>query len=190
MELQKNTSNQNPPMDGSLQLSHITVNEEYREKWNIHCTDFVLLSRNGQPIRDTLYRLGGMTSPKDIKNDYFLLIKHVEDHYSDDITKVKKDKPHLKSTWVIMDKHGNERVEFGQFKSPYLVKDSVLYSIESKYYNIETGEYYCHSSGTMESDEFLFIDNSYAAIYDKDKTKCGIMKINKKDGTYELFKKK
>jgi hypothetical protein len=35
----------------------------------------------------------------------------------------------------------------------------------------------------MNSNEYLFLNNEY----DKDESKRGVMKINKKDGTWELF---
>ena len=86
--------------------------------------------------------------------------------------------------YCILDKEGNEKVVFGRFKSPYLVKNSQIYSIDGNYYNIETGEFYGNPSTNMESSEFLFLDNRF----DKDSTKRGIMKVNKKDGIWELFK--
>jgi len=36
----------------------------------------------------------------------------------------------------------------------------------------------------MNTVDYLFLDNRY----DNDKSKRGVMKINKKDGTWELFK--
>jgi len=164
-----------------LQLCTFKINEDYRNKWNIHQGDFVLLTKNGEIIRETLYRVGGFGG--DIKKDYFLLLKHVEAHYSDSITKVDKDKPHLEARWCIIDKHGNEKVEFDEFKHPYLVKDSIIYSIDGKYYNIETGEFYCDTSDHIESKEFLFLENKY----DQNHSRRGVMQINKKDGTWVLF---
>lgn len=166
-----------------LQLSPITVNEEYCKKWNERLTDFVCLTKNGELISNSLYRVGGLNTPHLGKDDYFMLLKYVEDFYSDDITKVKKDKPHLDGRWCIIDKNGIEKKVFESFKSPYLTKDSCIYSINSDYYNIETGECYGYSSTSMVSEEFLFLDNRY----NKDKTKRGVMKINKKDGSWELF---
>ncbi|MCL5459837.1 hypothetical protein M3M33_14470, partial [Loigolactobacillus coryniformis] len=39
-----------------LQLSPININAEYRAKWNVHETDFVVLTKNGEMVRPTLYR--------------------------------------------------------------------------------------------------------------------------------------
>ena len=85
--------------------------------------------------------------------------------------------------------NGNEKVEFKQFEHGYLVKNSCIYKINSNYYNIETGEYYGNSSTSMESEDFLFLDNEYTHK-NLDKAKLGVLKINKKDGTWEVFKKK
>lgn len=166
-----------------LQLSPIKINEQYREKWNIHVSDFFCLTKAGQLISQSLYRIGGLGGFK--KDNYFQLLKYVEAIYDDIITRDKKRKLHLESRWVIIDKNGIEKVEFEQFDSPYLISNSVLYSIKGKYYNIETGEYYCDSSSNMQSYDFLFLENRYGC--DKDESKIGIMKINKKDGSWELF---
>lgn len=165
-----------------LELSHIDINEEYRKKWNIHQHDFVCLSKNGIPIRETLYRVGGI--PADLKKDYFLLLKHVENYYPDNITKITKHKRYLDSRWCIIDKYGNEKVVLSSFDYINLA-GGVVYNVKEKYYNIESGEFYCSSYTSMSSDEYLFLDNAY----DNDKSKRGVMKINKKDGTWELFKK-
>ncbi len=169
--------------DNSLQLSPITINEDYRKKWNIHENDFVCLTKNGKLISNSLYRVGGLCTPNLKKDDYFMLIKHVEAFYSDSITKEKSKKPHLEGRWCIINKNGIEKKEFEHFKTPYLVTDSCIYSIDDNYYNIETAEFYGSSYSSIKSTDFIFLDTRY----DKDKSKCGVMKINKKDGTWELF---
>ncbi|EFX60351.1 hypothetical protein DAPPUDRAFT_124480 [Daphnia pulex] len=164
------------PGDNRLQLSPISVNEDYLEKWNERSTDFVCLTRNGELVRETLYRIGGINSPKPESDEYFMLLKYTEAYYPDNITKDKKQKPHLKGEWCIIDKHGNEKVQFKQFDHPYLVKDSVIYSMNGKYYNIETGELYCDSSTTMQCEDYLFLSNAY----DRDKDRRGVMRIHKR----------
>jgi len=168
--------------DNLVQLGRISINEDYRKKWNIYENDFVCLTKNSELIRNTLYRIGGLGNPK-LNEGYFMLLKYVEAFYSDSITKEKEKKPHLEGRWCILDKDGNEKVEFEQFSSPYLVKNSQIYSIGGKYYNIENGEFYCHVYTAMESSEFLFLEN----CYDDDKSRRGVMKINKKDGSWVLF---
>lgn len=168
---------------GQLQLSPITINEDYRKKWNIHGHDYVCLTKGGELISNSLYRVGGFGG--DITKKYFMLLKYVEAFYSDTITKDKKRKPHLEGRWCILDNNGVEKVEFNQFDSPYPVNDSCIYSLNQKYYNIETGEFYCQSYSSMSSGDYLFLDNAY----DDDKSRRGVMKINKKDGTWELFPK-
>ncbi len=173
------------PLQGKspLQLSPLKLHDDYCKKWNVtgSLQDFLCLTRNGQMIRDTIYRKGMMGG--DITQDYFLLLKYVEAFYDDTITTDKLRKPHLESRWCILDKNGIERKEFKAFDSPYLVSKSLIYSIDSKYFNIETGELYCYASTSMTSMEYLFLLNQF----DKDESKRGVMKINKKDGSYELF---
>ena len=64
------------------------------------------------------------------------------------------------------------------------IEDSCIYSIGSKYYNIETKELYCESFRSMTSKQYLFLENRY----DTDKDKIGILKIDKITGKVELFK--
>lgn len=168
----------------ALQLSQIKVDEDYCKKWNERMNDFVVLTKNGELISNSLYRVGGMGCKPDGRN-YFMLLKYVEDYYSADIMRMSKskDSKHLSGRWCIIDKNGIEKVVFESFKSPYLVNGSCIYSLDSKYYNIETGELYCYASTSMQSNEFLFLETRF----DNDKSKCGVMKIDKKTGIWELF---
>lgn len=166
-----------------LQLCPITVNAEYKHEWNERSSDFICLTLNGKLLRETLYRVGGINTPNPVKDEYFMLLKHVEAFYPDNITKDKKRKPHLEYRWCILDKFGNEKVEFQQFQHPYLVDNSCIYSIDSKYYNVETGELYCQSFTSMKTSDFLFLENKF----DDDKSKRGVLKIHKTTGKWELF---
>lgn len=175
----------NTSKTGLLQFSKISINEDYRKKWNIHETDFVCLTKNGELVRDTLYRIGGLGTPKLNVDEYFMIIKHVEAFYSHKIMKMSKSKDnrHLEGRWCILDKKGNEKVEFKQFSSVYLVENSQIYSINNDYYNVETGYFYCRSYHSFSSNNFLFLDNRF----DDDKSKLGVIKIDKKTGEFELF---
>ena len=177
----------------ALQLSPIQVNQDYLNEWNNNRNDFVCLTKNGELLRPTLYRIGGLNSPKLGKDKYFMLLKYVEVVYDYDFIKkccpdknrkeLELQRKHLESRWCIIDENGIEKKEFDQFKSPYLTKDSCIYSIDSNYYNIETGEHYGYSSSSFQSKEFLFLNNNF----EKDKSKCGVMKIRKKNGSYEVI---
>lgn len=174
--------------DGILRFSRITLNEDYRKKWRITLDDFICLTIGGELLRPTLYRVGGLGVADPQKNKYFCLIKHVEACYSQEFmeslgSRGTKDPHHLESKWCILDQNGNEKVEFGPFESPYLINDSCIYSVNNMYYNIETGELYGRTYGSFSSSEFLFLH----LPYEKDTTKRGVMKINKSDGTWEMF---
>ena len=175
--------------DKGLGISPAEINEDYRKKWNIYMDDFVSLTLNGELLRPTLYRVGGMGKPNLATDKYFVLLKHTEAFYGKDILKMSgnKNPKHLNGTWCIIDQYGNEKFESKSSSDYlYLLKNSCICSSNQKYYNIETGELYCDSSKSMESEEYLFLDNAY----DKDESKRGIMMINKCDGTWDLFSKK
>lgn len=184
--LVENVVNENEP----LQLSSITLKPEYALKWNERSTDFLVLTRGGEMIRPTLYRKGGINFPDLKKDRYFMLLKYTEAHYSKEIMRMSKKRcpggtsNHLEGKWCVIDSKGEEKVVAeNSFKYPHIVDDSVIYSIEKSYYNIETGEFYCSASGSMQSAEYLFLENNY----DKDHSRRGVMKINKNDGSWELF---
>ncbi len=161
-----------------IQLSRIDVNEDYLKKWNSsHYDGFVLITKDETPLRTTLYRVGGIGGLPKAGEDYFMILKYVEAFYEDHITTDPKRKPHLEGRWCILDKEGNEKVEFNQFSSPYLAGGQI-YSIDSNYHNIETGESYGRAYTSMRSEEFVFLD-----------TNNGVLRINKKDGTKKLYKK-
>lgn len=179
-----------------LELNSISLDENYAKKWNEHMRDFKLLCKEGKPLRNTLYRLGGMGSISDLKNDYFMLLKYVESVYSFDFIKkcypnknrkeLELQRNHLEGRWTILDRFGNEKIEFpNSLDYPYL-KGGVIYTINKKYYNIETGYCYGEASASISSDEYLFIENNY----DKDKSKRGVVKIHKETGIFEFFPKK
>jgi len=171
---------------GSLQLCPININKDYRKKWNEISQDFVLLTLDGKPVSETLYRLGGMSNVKineNIDKKYILILKYVESIYDGSIyCKTENDKRYLASKWCIVDKFGTEKVVFDSYRSPYLHGD-IIYSENSKFYNIETRELYCSSTKHMSSDGHLFLDNSY----DVNMSRRGIMKIDKCTGLYEIY---
>ncbi len=171
--------------NGVLELSSMTLKADYCKEWNVDMNDFVVLSKNGELVNNSIYRIGGLNYPDLKKDQYFMLLKYVEAFYPADILKMSgsKNPKHLEGKWCIIDRHGNERIVFEPFKSPYLVKDSCIYSLDRKYYNIESGRFYCDASSSMESKDYLFLENRF----DKDTSKRGIMKIHKWTGELEIF---
>jgi len=174
-----------------IQLCPIQPSEEYCREWNVDMTDFVALTKGGELISNSLYRVGGFGVC--LTDNYFMLLKYVEAIYDFDFIKkcypeksneeVESSRKYLEGVWCIFDKNGVEKKEFHKFTNVYLKKNSCIYSVGNKYYNIETGELYCNSSSLVESSEFLFIENKY----DKDLSRRGVMKINKKDGSWCVF---
>lgn len=174
---------QNQKIGGGLELSPIIVNEKYLKKWNAERThDFVCITHNGGLVSDNLYRTGAFGGK--MKDGYFMMLKYTEDFYSDSITKDKSQKRHLDGRWVLIDKHGVEKVHCESVIDSIYHIGGQVYSKGSYYYNIETGDLYCRSSICLQSEEFIFLDNPY----DKNERGRGVMKINKSNGTFEIFK--
>lgn len=166
---------------GNLIFKYIKLNEGYSKKWNERLGDFGQLYNGDKKISDTLYRIGGLGI--NASDKYFQLIKYTEAHYSKEIMRKSKSKNsnHLEGKFCIIDINGVEKVVFDVFKSGYIY--GCVYSLDNGYYNIETNKLYCKSYSSMVTDNYLFLDNKY----DSDKSKNGVMKINKLDGSYELF---
>ena len=163
-----------------IELAPIKLHNDYAKKWNAHSTDFCHLLKNGNKVSDVLYRVGGFGVK--LNEPYFVLLKYVEAYYEDTITEVKERKPHLESQACIIDNNGIEKVNFDHMSYPYL-QGGLIDALNGKYYNIETGYLYCDTSSSMRTDTYIFLDNRY----DDDKTKSGVMQVNKHDGSYKLI---
>jgi hypothetical protein len=174
-----------------LQLVHIEIEEEYRKKWNIgSLNDFCTLTKNGDLLYSTFFRIGGLGSENDLNKSYFMLLKYNEAYYSNDIMRMSerngyknKSNKYLNGVWCIFDNEGVIKFEAKDFENPYITNNSCIYSLGDNYYNIETNKLYCSSFTTCQSDKFLFLENRY----DKDTTRQGVMKINKEDGTFKIL---
>ena len=167
----------------ALHLEPFELDKKYAKKWNAeHYNDFVILVKDGKRVNDSIYRVGGLCSKPDGEN-YFMLLKYVEAYYPKNIVG-NRDPKHLDGLHCILDKNGVEKViakKSGDYL--YLVKNSCIYTCKNEYYNIETGMPYCNSSNSIESSEFLFLEDRYS----NEKDKMGVYKINKKDGSVEFF---
>lgn len=173
----------NNKISDSLELVPVKLDEAYAKKWKANMT-YHHLYHNGKQLRDTLYGVGGLGAK--LSGKYFLLLKYSEAFYSENITKhTGSDPRHLEGCWCILDEDGNEKVNFEYYANPYLISNSCIYTIDHRYFNIESGEKYCQAYDRMETSEFLFLNNAY----DDDVKKRGVMKINKLDGSFELFPK-
>lgn len=170
----------------NLTLTRTYLTPEYRKKWNVspRTDDFYTLNYKGHESH-SIYRKGGFFNENDLNKDYFMLLKQVEDYYSDHILKMSatKDPKHLDQRWAIIDKFGNEKKVFESFKCPYL-SGGVIYSVDSEYFNIETGESYGYHQKTLKSKNYIFLDQEYH----KDVEKRGVWKVELKTGKYEIIK--
>jgi hypothetical protein len=166
-----------------LELRFAELSESYRKKWNIHLNDYRYLYKDGKKVSDVLYRIGGMGAK--LEDSYFMILKHCEAVYSD-VTIDKERRNHLDDHWCIMNQDGEEKVVFEKHDSGVYLQGGLIYTKGDYYYNIETGYCYGSANKQMSSKDFLFIDLSYYKV----KEERGILKINKFDGTTELFPSK
>jgi hypothetical protein len=173
------------PKTGKLQLSKIDLNPAYRKEWQADMGDFLHLTRDGEILNNNaIYRTGMFGGVNE--GGYFLLLKYVEAFYDAKILKMSNSKnaKHLASHWCILDMNGVEKQIFEPYASVYLVKDSILYTKDKGYYNIETGELLCSAYTSMSSSEFIFLDNQF----DRDASRRGVWQVNKKTGEYNILK--
>ena len=151
-------------------------------KFLVHLNDFLVLTRNGNIISNTLYRKGGLFS--DNGYDFLRIIKYVEKLYEDTITKDPKRKKHLASYCCLINtKTGEETKVFNQFENNYLISNAI-YSCDSGYYNTYTNELYCKGSNSLSSKNYLFVDN----YHDINNDRRGVFQINKQTGEYTIIK--
>jgi hypothetical protein len=172
-----------------LELKPIELSPEYRKEWNISKreNDFFCLMVDGKRANNSIYRKGGFFRDDFLNNDYVVLLKQVEDIYSDEVTRITNEKKHIANVHCIVDKNGCEKFTSpSQFDYFYLVEGSLFFTLKGKYYNIETGESYGDgiSNSSVESSEYLFVKNKW----DKDPSKRGVYQLNKKDGSVVFFK--
>lgn len=186
------------PVPG-LVFGKMTLDEAYAKEWRAdNLNDFLCLLYDGKLVSDTLYRVGGLGTLNFKKGNYLMLLKHTEDIYSQafmhrcyDKEQRKRLDPailtgkHLKSQWCIIDKQGVEKQVFDDgLNYPYLIKNSVLYGYKDRIWNIESGYEYGRKTGsTLESEQYLFFE-----YYGDDERKQGIMRVNKKTGTWKVHK--
>lgn len=169
------------PKDG-LQLSPIQVREDYKRKWNVDVDDFYCLTYNGKLLRPTLYRTSPLFNAKDLREDYFMLFKHVESYFPDEVTTDPDRKPRLESRECILDRYGNEKVEFADNPLDHatLINNGVVYRYRDRYYNVETGEEYCRGYTTARSSRHIFVEL-------RPMGGGQVMRIDTKTGESEIF---
>jgi len=163
-----------------LELTPITLDEDYCKKWNFSPKDVIKLTRNGVPVNDSIYRTGAFGGK--FKDGYCLFLKYTEAFYDDSITSDEARKRHLKGQWCIVDLNGIEKKVFNQFENVYL-SGGVIYTVNNGYYNIETDEFICVNNPSISSDEYIFSEDNY----NNDKSKRGVVQIKKSDGTYKIY---
>lgn len=177
-------------------FEHITikeaiVSEKYKEEWSSrNLNDFVCITsnENDELISENLYRISGFGLGNNEK--YFILIKYTEGYYDAEfmktLKKLKRDSSnkYLKSKFTILNDKGVEKVVLEPYVYPYIVDNSLLYTHNNNCFNIETGFCYSdHYSDSIESEKHFIINNRY----NKNLDMKGVIKINKKDGSYEVI---
>ena len=107
------------PIINGVVLKTITLDEKYSKKWNIDSRNyFGNLYKDGVKLSDTLYSISGIgTMLNSSNNMYFILLKHTEAYYDDDIIKDKNKKRHLASSHSIIDIEGNVKIELEDYSS-------------------------------------------------------------------------
>ena len=170
-----------------IELKPIELSLDYLTKWNEQSKVFAQIYVDGKKVNDNIYRVGGIGGLN--KVGYSRLLKYTEAFYEKRIMDMcgenkPKNNRHLQGNWCIINEKGEEKIVFeNSLDSPYL-DGGVIYSKKNSYFNIETGKLYCDADSSMSTENYLFLENKY----DKDKSKRGVLKIDKKTGEFELIK--
>lgn len=128
------------------------------------------LYKDGKRISDTIFRLGGMSYGFQGKPFTQLIV------YLD----------YPKNTWgnhCIINKNGEITLMQTKSLDHLYYKRGVIASMGGIYYNVETGVAIVKGGSSIESEHFLFVENSYYSEYEK-----GVWKIEYETGKYEIFK--
>jgi len=76
-----------PSIGSGLQLCPVEINAQYREEWQTNWS-LCCLTLDGELVSETLYSTPGPGRGLISKGDYYLLHKHVEAIYNDDVMKM------------------------------------------------------------------------------------------------------
>jgi len=143
-----------------MEITKAIITDEYRKIWNIgRQDDFIHI--NG---RSTLYRVGGhRLNPQ----GYSLILKYEEAQYSKEVVRITNshlNANYLRGVWCIINDLGEEVREFEYLQSPYLVKDSILYTLNDKCYSIIDGSCYGSDYKKVECGDYLFLEQQGEVI--------------------------
>lgn len=140
------TNTEKPKTENDQNLSFKLVTDKFRYN------DVYQIYKNSELLNDLYYRFGGLSSIKNIFDRYFMLLEYKEDKtFSDGLNH---------GNWVIMDSYGVIHKKFELYQHAYLIKDSVLYSLNGKLYNIITDECYGYGK-TMVLENSVILHREY-----------------------------
>ena len=185
------------PLKG-ITLKPAILSEKYIAKFQIHDRNIVQVYKDDVLVSDSLYRVGGLFS---CNEKYFTLLKQVEAQYSKEIMgyalehekkhnmKLNRNPNYLASCCCILDAEGKEKLTSKSHTYCYLL-GGIIAAVQdiggsSKIINIETGELISKSARYFSSAEYIFLDNNHDF---EDKTRRGIIQLNKETGEYVIHK--
>ena len=170
---------------GNIEFRLVDLSESYRKKWTLtpNEDDFGVLVLDGEIIGNNLYRIGGLFSVN--RNDkYMILLLQEEAHYSKEIMKMSKStgsNNHLVNQTCIVNDKGVVMSVFRTLSYPYII-GGTIYSLNKKYYNIETNELICEGD-SIQSKDFIFVESRY----NNNTELRGVYQINISNGTYVMY---
>jgi len=163
-----------------VELKPAVLTKEYIKEWNIYNPKLYNIYVDGVKKSDKLYTMG--VFPANLENPYFLILLHREALYELHIEANPEKRKHLESVFTIITNKGEVKKEFNSFNSPYLL-GGLIYVLNNSYYNIETGEKYLNTSHSINTENYLFLDNRYDSV----ESRKGVMQLDKRTGTYTII---
>jgi len=172
-----------------IKLIKVVLNYDTMKKFNINKNDFYQLQINGEIKSPTYYRQHhNFFNESDLKNNYFILLKQIEDIYPDVVTKDNKRKLHYGNYPCVIDNNGNEVYVGEEYSSIFLLGGEIL--LENPHFvgsdlniiNLKNNNLIIKgkSLNYFKSKNYIFVENRY----DTDKIKRGVYQIDVLTGEY------
>jgi hypothetical protein len=151
-----------------MYLLYLTDNEYDDLKISRTYSNMGYLFKNDRIISNQLFRIGGLGG--EFKDGFCKLINYT------------KEDGYYGKHCIINNKGKIVFIQKNSLDYPYHV-GGIIAKLNSEYFNLNTGELIVSGDSSIESKDYLFVDNRYKKEFEE-----GVYKIDKRTGQVEYFK--